>query len=172
VQTFVNVVHEHHNVEDEVAFPFYKVRMPDVPFDEFARAHNAIEKVLEDMHTPIDSLAAGTEVPMAAKRLHELLKQLAELWHPHIRSEETSISQERVDAVARVEELVSLSAEIAKYNQEHTQTLELAIPFLLYNLEPGDRAIFLQSIPKFLIDDLVPGEWKEKWEPMKPFLLD
>jgi hemerythrin-like domain-containing protein len=171
LRTFVNIVHGHHTLEDEIFFPFFKDRMPDVPFDEFAGVHETIKGLLEEMNSVIDTLAAGTEVTQASQRLSELLQRMAEAWHPHISSEEASFTRERVEAVASLEELVQISEEISKYNQEHSQPLELAVPFVLFNLEPEDRAIFSQNIPQFITDDLVPGEWKEKWEPMKPFLL-
>jgi hypothetical protein len=46
------------------------------------------------------------------------------------------------------------------------------VPFLLYNLPPEERAIFSQGMPPVVTQELVPVVWKEKWSPMKPFLLD
>jgi hypothetical protein len=48
----------------------------------------------------------------------------------------------------------------------------LVVPFLLYNLPPEERAVFSQGMPPIVIQELVPVAWKEKWSPMKPFLLD
>jgi hypothetical protein len=42
---------------------------------------------------------------------------------------------------------------------------------VLFNLDPIDRAAMSATIPK-PVADLIQGEWKEKWAPMKPFLLD
>jgi hypothetical protein len=29
-----------------------------------------------------------------------------------------------------------------------------------------------RGLPSFVVDELVPGPWREKWEAMKPVLLD
>jgi hemerythrin-like domain-containing protein len=162
LQTFVKVVHHHHTLEDELFFPFFRDRMPDVPFDTFASVHDAIKGMLEEMGNGIDALAAGTEVVQVSRRLNELLKGMAERWHPHIQSEEINFTQERIEAVASIEELLKIRDDIGKYNQEHSQPMELVVPFLIYNLQPEDRAIFSQAIPAFVVNDLVPGEWREK----------
>jgi hypothetical protein len=44
-------------------------------------------------------------------------------------------------------------------------------PFLLYNLPTEERAIIAQAMPPIVTRQLVPVVWKEKWEPMSPFLL-
>ena len=171
LQTFVNVVHGHHTVEDLIFFPFFRDRLPEVPFDAFASEHNTMKALLEDMSTAIDSMAADTKMARASARLHDLLVQVAQTWHPHIRGEESHFTEERVAAAATPEELASLSDQISQHNQEHSRPLELVVPFLLYNLEPEDRAIFSRQIPSFVVDELVPVTWKQQWEPMKPFLL-
>jgi hypothetical protein len=48
----------------------------------------------------------------------------------------------------------------------------LAVPFLLYDLPPEEKAIQARGMPPELTEQLVPVVWKEQWAPMKPFLLD
>ncbi len=48
----------------------------------------------------------------------------------------------------------------------------LVIPFVLYNLTGQDRTMIEQVMPPLVTQQLVPGAWKEKWAPMKPFLFD
>jgi hemerythrin-like domain-containing protein len=171
VQSLVIVIHGHHTLEDEIFFPFFKGRMQGVQFDTFTIDHNIIKELLEHMSVALDLLTADTKIAEVSGRQYELLQKMIGRWHPHIKKEENTFTREHVEAVAGAEELVRLSEEIAKYNQEHSQPLELVVPFLIYNLEPKDRAIFSQRIPSFILDDLVPGDWREIWEPMKPFLL-
>jgi hypothetical protein len=42
----------------------------------------------------------------------------------------------------------------------------------LYNLTREDREAMATMIPKTLVEEMVPVVWKEKWAPMKPFLLE
>lgn len=65
-----------------------------------------------------------------------------------------------------------LSATSAKFSQVYSRPPFLVIPFLVFNLAGADRAAFTQTIPKVVLEELVLKEWKEKWEPMKSFLLD
>jgi hypothetical protein len=43
---------------------------------------------------------------------------------------------------------------------------------MLFNLSPQDRAAFAQAMPPVVTEQLVPVAWRDKWAPMKPFLLD
>ena len=45
------------------------------------------------------------------------------------------------------------------------------VPFILYNLAPGERALMAAGMPAAVTQQLVPGPWKEKWAVMQPFLL-
>jgi hypothetical protein len=46
------------------------------------------------------------------------------------------------------------------------------MPFVLYNLPAEERAILAQKMPPIVTQQLLPVDWKEKWAPMQPFLLD
>jgi hypothetical protein len=58
-----------------------------------------------------------------------------------------------------------------EHSQEYSKPDFLVIPFLLYNLPLEDRIIFSQGMPPILTEQMVPVVWKDKWAPMKPFLL-
>ena len=47
----------------------------------------------------------------------------------------------------------------------------LAVPFLLYNLPPEERAMFARPMPFIVTRLLVPFVWKKRWALMRPFLL-
>ncbi len=54
---------------------------------------------------------------------------------------------------------------------KHSGPDYLVVPFLLYNLSPEDRATMSAEMPPVVTQQLVPVVWKEKWQPMSPFLL-
>lgn len=87
VRSLASSLHAHHLTEDDLAFPYFREKMPDAPFDLLSAHHRQM------------------------------------------------------------------------------------VPFLLYNLPPEKRAAFAQMLPPVVTQQLVPVVWKEKWEPMKPFLL-
>jgi hypothetical protein len=55
--------------------------------------------------------------------------------------------------------------------QEHAKPDYLVVPFTLYNLPPLERTFMARALPPSVVQELVPGPGKEKWQPMAPFLL-
>jgi len=45
------------------------------------------------------------------------------------------------------------------------------MPFALYNLPADERAALTRNMPPKVIEELMPGPWRERWAPMQPFLL-
>ncbi len=86
--------------------------------------------------------------------------------------EQTAFSAEAIAGVMTMDEQSELSAALSKHAQEHAGAPFYALPFVLFNLEIEDRAEMAAHMPKMVIEELIPGEWKLKWMPMKPFLLD
>lgn len=68
--------------------------------------------------------------------------------------------------------MIRLQKELIEFFQEHTGPEYLVVPFVLYNLTTEDRAITAQGLPAIVTEQLVPIEWKDKWAPMQPFLLE
>jgi hypothetical protein len=58
-----------------------------------------------------------------------------------------------------------------EHAQQHTVPDYLIVPFLLYNLPPDKRTFFAGEMPPVVTEQLVPVAWKDKWAPMKPFLV-
>ena len=103
--------------------------------------------------------------------LNRALTKIAQLWHPHIQIEEDHFGLEKIGMMLDIEEHIRLCKMFAQHNQEHSGPDYLVVPFLLYNLSAEDRAIVSQAMPPIVTQQLVPIAWKEKWEPMLPFLL-
>lgn len=172
LRTLVGVLHQHHSAEDEIAFPFLRERLPGLPLDALVAEHEQMETILEDMVLLLDSLKgeAGEEATLKAAR--EELAKLAKIWTGHIDVEETSISMSKLGAVASDEELGGWLAAMGQHRPEGASPDAVALPFILYNLSADDRAIMAQNMPPVVIQELLPGPWKQHWAPMKPFLLD
>jgi hypothetical protein len=158
------LAHAHHMTEDEVYFPFLRERLPEVDFDALAAQHEEMTSILAEMK------AAGEAASLAD--MGSALIELAELWHPHIEEEETTMTLEAAARVATVPETIDLAQKAAALSQEHAQPAPLVIPYLLYNSEKNDRAFYMTAMPEQVTQHLVPVAWKDEWAPMKPFLLD
>ena len=102
----------------------------------------------------------------------ENLQQILSIWTPHILIEQTAFSATAIAGAFTQEEQAELSLLFGKHAQEHVGPPFFALPFVLFNLTPEDRTRMAANMPKMVIEELIPGEWKEKWAPMKPFLLD
>lgn len=171
VQSLVSVLHAHHLTEDDLAFPYFREKVPDVPFDLLTAQHREMEPILDDIKAAIEEVAADGRASESLNDLNRALIKMAEIWRPHIQREEDHLSVEKADALLDIEEHIRLGKMFAEHNQEHSGPDYLVVPFLLYNLSAEDRAIMSQAMPPMVTQQLVPIAWKEKWEPMSPFLL-
>lgn len=170
VQTLTAVVSAHHLGEDEVAFPALKQKLPATPFGRLSADHVIIETGLERIKTALPDLA-GTNNAAALVKTVESIKGILAVWTLHIKIEQTAFSAEAIAGAMTPEEQAAISMDFGKHAQEHVGAPFFALPFVLFNLTPADRAEMLGMMPKPVVD-LIPGEWKDKWSPMKPFLLD
>ena len=60
----------------------------------------------------------------------------------------------------------------AKFGQENSKPEYFIIPFMIFNTIKERREFFYRHMPPVITQQLVPGEWKEKWALMKLFLLE
>jgi hypothetical protein len=74
-------------------------------------------------------------------------------------------------ALIAPEEQARMIKQFVEHSQQYMKPDFLVIPFLLYNLPQEERTLFSRAMPAILIEALVPVVWKEKWAPMKPFLI-
>jgi hypothetical protein len=171
LQALTAVLSAHHLGEDEVAFPALKQIFPAVPYGSLATEHVKIEAGLDLVKSALPELAS--DKPSAAlTKVVESLQQILSIWAPHIQQEQISFSSTAIASAMSVEQQSELSASLAKHGQEHAGPPFFALPFVLFNLSPEDRERMAAVMPKLVIEELIPGEWKDKWAPMKPFLLD
>lgn len=171
LQGLTAVLSAHHLGEDEVAFPALKLKLPAVPYASLATDHVRIESALNLVKGALPEL--GAEAPITSLgKVVENLQQILTVWTPHILVEESAFSATAIAEAMTREEQAELSALFGKHAQEHVGPPFFALPFVLFNLSTEDRAKMAALMPRTVIEELIPGEWKEKWAPMKPFLLD
>ena len=170
-RALVGTLHSHHLSEDEVAFPSWQKIEPQLPFDQLFIHHRQIAPLLDRLRLWLDAGESAWE-PDSLAHLHAVLTALESIWRPHILLEEGYFSPLTFQRMWKPEENARLAEQIGTHSQQHVQSPELVVPFVLYNLSPEDRAQMAQAYPPQVVEQLVPIDWKAAWAPMQPFLLD
>jgi hemerythrin-like domain-containing protein len=171
VRTFVSVTHAHHLTEDELLFPYFRDKIREAPFDLLTAQHREVARLLDEIAAATDEAESGSQAGEPFSRISRTAAELAELWHPHIENEESIFTSERLHAAVTLDEQLKLTKLAAEHGMKHSGPDYLAVPFILYNLSPEDRAAMSEQMPPIVTQQLVPVAWKEKWEPMSPFFL-
>ncbi len=171
IRSFVSVLDVHHDTEDRLAFPYFKGKFPDAPYDLLMTQHKSIVLILDELNTIIEEMAAHMHQGEVLNDLFLVLKRIDEIWHPHIQIEEENFTADKLETAIPPDEQIRLIKLFMEHSQQHAKPDFLVVPFLLYNLPPEQRTAFAGAMPPVVTEQLVPVVWKEKWEPMKPFLL-
>lgn len=163
------VVNAHHSGEDEVAFPALRAVIPDAPYGRLLVDHRVIVGLLGAIRRAVTEYGEGRSAALA-EILDELVR-LRSLWERHIPIEEGYFTPAAVNAVLSGEQQMALEGVWAQHSQSLAKPPWLAVPFVLYNLEPRDRAGMAARFPPEVVQELLPGAWAEHWRAMRPFLL-
>jgi hemerythrin-like domain-containing protein len=166
------ILDAHHLSEDEAAFPYFRGKMPDAPYDKLMADHQVITGVLKELQSAGQAVADSEQPAESVDALNDVVDRLTCLWHPHIGIEESLWAPAEVARLMDEKENLQLGQKIAEISQKHLHATEIEIPFILYNLGPEDRAIMAKAMPPVVTQQLVPLVWRAKWAPMKPFLLE
>ncbi len=172
LRTLAGVLHQHHSAEDEIAFPFLRDKLPDLPFDELIAEHEQMEEILGELAPILDELQGGAGEERVLEDACAALSRLAEIWPGHIDAEETGVSTRRLQAIVGPEALGGWLAKMGQHRPQGAPPDPVGIPFILYNLSAEDRAIMANNMPAAVVHELVPGPWREHWASMEPFLLE
>lgn len=165
------VLSAHHLSEDEVAFPMLKEMIPNAPYDRLTADHHAIESLLHSIRASVVNVAVAGPGESLLTLVDDLHK-VADVWTPHIQVEEMNFSEKAIAFAMDPEAELQINAALSKHGQEHATPGYLALPFMLYNLNPTDRAEFEASMPDVVKNELIPIVWKDQWAAMKPFFMD
>ncbi len=171
VRTFVSVLHEHHLLEEELAFPRLRSKFPEAPYDLLLEQHKVIVGVLNEIRAALEGVAVDWQPDTSLNDLTNALGRIALLWHPHIQIEQEHFTVEQAAARLSADEQIEWSRLFTEYSQQHASPDYLVLPFMLYNLPPAERSIFARTLPPIVTEQLAPTVWREKWAPMAPFLL-
>ncbi len=172
IHSFVSVLDAHHKTEEQVAFPYFRDTFPDGPYDLLIAQHRTLVSILDQIKTLNAEVPALGEPGEFFNDLCRHVGSVDEFWHPHIRIEEDYFTVDRMGERIAPEEQIRMCKLLAEHSQKLSGPDFLVVPFLLYNLPPEERSILAADMPPIVTEQLVPFVWKEKWEPMKPFLLD
>lgn len=170
--SLASVLRGHHMAEDELAFPYLRAVLPGAPYDDLGADHRAMEPLLAQIETAVASVASGEQTGRALRQLYDTVMSVAEIWQPHIETEEQTFNSEVLAQLIAPEEHIRLIRSLSEFSQQHTGPGPLVIPFILYNLPAAERSALAQGMPPAVTQELVPGTWKAQWAPMEPFLLD
>jgi hemerythrin-like domain-containing protein len=164
------VLDGHHTGEDNILFPTLQKKLPQAPYGHLSEQHKEIESRLVHVNKALNEMTGADG--QGLDLLTNEIQAITEIWAPHIRMEESIFSEEALAEVMSPEELLHLSVEIGKHSQEASQPPYLIVPFVLLNAESEDRAALMANMPPTIMDELVMKAWKDKWAPMKPFMIE
>jgi len=171
VKCTVVVTVAHHDTEDELVFPEFRRRLPEAPYDALDEQHEELLPLLDAVGAGIETARKGAPRGEWLPALTESLEALNKRWRSHIDLEEQHFSEETIGGVFSQAEQEQLSRKATEHSQKLAQPGPLILPFVLYNLEPEERAKFAAKLPPMVTQQLVPGDWAATWAPMKPLLL-
>jgi hypothetical protein len=171
VRSLTSVLLAHHLAEDEVVFPLFRELTPGAPFEHLAEEHLQMIPLANEIRRNVESAVGDSDYRESLERIDTLLDGLARIWRAHIAVEEDHFASAKVDAVLSVETQARVLGQIGEANQKHSGPDYLVVPFTLFNLPQEDRASLAELLPPVEKRDVIPAAWREKWQPMSPFLL-
>ncbi|MFZ0532526.1 MAG: hemerythrin domain-containing protein [Anaerolineales bacterium] len=170
IRALTSVLNAHHLTEDEIAFPYFRDKLPDAPFDTLTYYHHVMVLILDEINLAVDKSNNKGQLEIELRNIENALARLNEEWPYHIQPE-TDEFINKADALIPVEEQLRLVRLFAEHGLKNAVPHYLTVPFMLYNLPVEDRKVFSEGMPAEVIQNLVPVVWKEKWMSMTPFLL-
>lgn len=170
LRALTSVLNAHHLMEDDVAFPYFRAKLPDVDFDNLTFWHHSMVKILDEINLAAEKFEKNDQPETEMRNIENALKTLNEWWPMHIEPE-TDDFINKADALVPVEEQLRLVRVFAEHSLKLAVPHYLTVPFMLFNLPVEDRKVFSQGMPAEVLQDLVPVVWKEKWASMTPYLL-
>jgi hypothetical protein len=170
IRSLTSVLNAHHHTEDEIAFPYFRPKLPEVNFDSWTIWHQKLVRILEEINLAVEKCAKDDQLEFELGKIKSNLARLKEMWPYHM-GPETDDFINKADALVPVEEGIRLVGLFADYMLKLATPTSLTVPFMLYNLPGQYRQPFSLWMPEDMVQILVPGVWKEIWASMAPYLL-
>jgi hypothetical protein len=171
LECFSTVLSVHHHLETEEAFPYLKNIITDAPYDLLNEQHTVMQKSLDELNYILSDLKENYIDIESLKHLKTVLNTINGGWYPHIKIESQHFAPAKLGNLINSDEMIILHQKFSKYSRMHSKPDYLIIPFIVYNLSPKVRDMWVQELPEIVVNQLIPHTWKAEWESMKPFLL-
>jgi hemerythrin-like domain-containing protein len=168
----VLLLRAHHEGEEEMLFPRLVGGTSGGNLAELEAQHRELVAALHDAVAATDRAEAG-EPPR--EWLGELVTALAIIeprWAAHVELEQKTVTQAVLDGLMGADDQMALLRALAEHGQKNGHVPPLAVAFLVYNLEPADRAALQRLMPSQVTNELMPGPWRTQWSTMQRFLLE
>jgi hemerythrin-like domain-containing protein len=175
VRCLSTLLYAHHTTEDDLAFPYFWVKLPELPVERLISQHQQMDPLLDEIGTVLSDLAHVSESSPFLVRLNHALTAMWDLWLAHIEIEEQHLTTERICAVVGPAEQARIRRKFADYSrrlQRRMAPLSLLIPFTLYNLAQEERPGLAPKMARVVTRVLIPYVWRHRWLPMAPFLRE
>ncbi|BFM38829.1 hemerythrin domain-containing protein [Synechocystis sp. LKSZ1] len=171
ITALLQLLDSHHQIEDDLIFPYFQQKIPTLPVAEMERQHQALVPLLERLAGLLPTFDQSPTATIPWTTIAETLIEIEALWEPHYQLEEAHLNEGNISQVidsAEQERLCHLYAEASKH---HITADYLVLPFILYNLPLPERQVMAQAFPPQVTEKLIPGEWYSQWQVMSPYLL-
>jgi hypothetical protein len=165
--TFCDLLHAHHDGEEEIGFPRLRANLSPEVEATLTRQH---QDMLGAHHAIQTLVAAPLPWPRETWRgVHRAASLLLPGWIAHRDAEEKWMAEATKEF--SLAEKADLAKALEQHGMAHAGPGSLVVPFIIYNLEGPDRAAMCTRFPFILKSILVPYVWRGTYRPMLPFLL-
>jgi hemerythrin-like domain-containing protein len=153
LRALVTMLDAHHHGEELLAFPLLRSRSVEGPYDELSAEHHQMEPWIDKTRWMISDVSVGSSLGQSLDALCFAIKEIREIWRPHILKEEQAFNAERIAAQMSPSEQADIGAQLARFSLERAQPSSLVVPFMLYNLPSSDRLVMMSLMPPHVTQD-------------------
>jgi len=173
VITLLDLLDSHHTVEDKVVFPYFSNLLSSSSgIKKLYLQHEEMHPYLAEIKSLLEDIQTSKSISNTTQRLFaESIDKLKTFWYDHIKLEDEIFTQQMIKSFIDKEEEKKICMLMVDEAVKHTTSPFLLVPFVLFNLEEKERKKMAKVFPIQVVEELVPGEWKDKWEPMQQYLL-
>ena len=171
IDCFTAILNGHHLSEDDIAFPYFKDKLPEMPFSRLMMEHQEMHGILKQIDRANSQIKSADKVVEGMAELRTQFAKMQQIWYPHINSEETHLCSDCVCSVITLTDQERLNKKLSEHSRRNSKPATLVLPFLLYNMAKKERERISAEMPWIVTRFLVPVVWKKKWLPMQPFLI-
>ena len=166
------LLYSHHMNEDAFIFPYYQTRAVDAPYERLLDEHQQLEPLIERIRGMVAGPAVARVGVDQMGAIAATATEIRDVWVPHIDAEESWFGPEALSKVMSVEARLDSGHKgahnVRRYQPGASLTL---LPFIIYNLEGEERAVFEGTVHWIATKVLVPMFWRKQREKMGRLLL-